>query len=759
MSSRAKRNRRRFEDSQRSATAEGHRVGNALNYRALSAINPTTINEDERSIEGVFSTEQPVEMWDWERWESLPEVLRTDGMQMPKSGQVPLLDSHSRWSVSDQLGSGRNVKKQPPEVVGRIFFSSTAENEWTKVREGHCKDLSAGYRILEKIHVPKGQKQTIRGTEYTGPVNVVTKWQLREISLVPIGADDQAKLRGLDPAKVFSREREFTMTLQLRQLFVERGMPADLTDDEAQNWALANKERVFAGLGDPPQPANPPVDGKRDEATPPAGPAPVTAESVRAMFDEAFDGFEKRQNEKRAAFRKDIDSLTEIAGPEAVAKRSDYYALENLDAVRAAILKDREERATQLPGAPVITFGRGQHEKHTGCLRTAVLMRAFEATGIDSRSQHGEAALERMVPKDKREKGWEQFRHASLLNLASECLIADGFDIRGLSNEQIAWAALGFPQHAGLRSSGAYHTTASFPKLTQDAVNKSMMLGFEEFPATWRGPMRQGTSVADFKTIHRMQLGAVPNLSIWVDTKDHNQVSLADAEETYAVECRSAELTLSYKLLVNDDMDVISRSPFKLGDAAARTVNAAAWAQITSNPTMRDSVALFAAATGNRKRTNLTTGAGAPSATTIQTLTNLMMQMRGENTPEQNEGDDVLNLMPRYIVGPSALRTTILQQVLSISDPASNNSGVANINNNLVPVIEPLLDAASTTAWYLFAAPTRVETVEVTFLRGQESPLVLDVMDEKKLSRSYIVLQTFAAKALDHRGVQKHAGA
>lgn len=751
MSSRAKRRRRQEELSQRSATAQ--RAVDGLHYRIFTEIKPSTVDEENRSIEGMFATEQPVDMWDWERYEVIPEVLRTDGMQLPSGGQVPLLDSHSRWSVKDQLGSGRDVKRTSEGVLGRIYFSETAQNEWTKVREGHCKDLSAGYRVLAKTHVPKGQKQTIRGTEYTGPVNVVTKWQLREVSLVPIGADDQAKLRGLDPARVFQGRKEQPMDLQLRAMLVERGMKPELTDEEAFAWLTENRSSLFtAEAGNPP-----PAEGKRElPATPPSN---LTAEEIRKMFDESIENFEKRQNEKRTAFRKDIDNLTEVAGPEFVEKRGEYYQLENLDAVRAAILKAREERATQLPGAPVITFGKGQHEKHTGAIRTALLMRCFDSTGIDGRSQRGEKALESMVPKESRQQGWEHFRHASLLDLAAECLRADGLDIRGLSRDQIAWAALGFPQHANLRADAAYHVTASFPKITQDAINKSMMLGYGEFPQTWRGPMRQGTSVADFKTIHRMQLGAVPNLPIWIDTENHNKASFSDAEETYAVECRSLELSFSYKLLVNDDMDVISRSPFKLGDAAARTVNAAAWAQITGNPTMRDGVALFAAATGARKRTNLTSGAGAPSATTIQTLTNLMMQMRGENTPEAAEGDDILNLMPTYIVGPSALRTTILQQVLSISDPASSNAGVANINNNLVPVIEPLLDAASTTAWYLFAAPTRVETVEVTFLRGQESPLVLDVMDEKKLSRSYIVLQTFAAKALDHRGVQKHAGA
>ena len=76
-----------------------------------------------------------------------------------------------------------------------------------------------------------------------------------------------------------------------------------------------------------------------------------------------------------------------------------------------------------------------------------------------------------------------------------------------------------------------------------------------------------------------------------------------------------------------------------------------------------------------------------------------------------------------------------------------------------VPIIDPLLDADSTTAWYLFAEPSRIDTVEVTFLQGQETPQVRSVLSEEKLSMTYYVLQSVGAKALNHRGIQKHAGA
>ena len=134
--------------------------------------------------------------------------------------------------------------------------------------------------------------------------------------------------------------------------------------------------------------------------------------------------------------------------------------------------------------------------------------------------------------------------------------------------------------------------------------------------------------------------------------------------------------------------------------------------------------------------------------------------MTGVNTPEEQVGEDILNITPRFIVGPAALEGTILQLVRSIADPADNkSSAVYNTAGYLQTVIEPLLDGNSSTAWYLFADPNRVDTVEVTFLQGQETPATYDWIDNETLSRNVMIVQTFEAKALDHRGVQKHAGA
>ena len=731
-------------NSQRSAQCD-------IGYRSLE-VRAATFNEESRTVEATISTEQPVAMPDWSRMEMIPEVLLASGADYPKSRQVPFLDSHARSSIKDQLGSARDIKANKRDITATLHFSRAvhAEDALVSVRDGHITDVSVGYEVIKRTFVDAGKTKTIGGREFSGPVNVVTKWRLREVSLTPIGADDQAKLRGLDPAAIKFQssdiEREFTMNEELRTLLESRGMQAELSDADAQRWLIDNADK----LGKDPQRSA--SESKPDAKTEARSGDAITAESIQKMIFEATRAAITEQQAARAAFEKEIDSLCELAGLPEVA--AECRNLSDVAAARDLLKKRQSEQTERLPYGSVRVLSSGVDALKDD-IRSALSLKA-----ISQAANGNTAVIDKHLPSDKRSKNADNFRHATLLDMATEYVRAQGVQTLGMTREQIAICAMFGPEKAGVRMSGAYHNTGSFANLTLDAINKSMMVGYTEVPATWRGPMRQGESVADFKQINRMRLGGVPNLPVWNDTNAPERASMADAKESYAVEARSVGVDFGYKLIVNDDMSALTRVPLSLGDAAARTVNAVAWSQVTSNPVMSDGVALFSAATGARKRANLTTGSATPTVATNGAMTALMRQMRGENTPEGAESHDILNLSPAYIVGPASLETTILQLINSAYDPDSGkNSMVFNPSRTLVPIVEPLLDANSATAWYLFASPTRIDTVEVTFLQGQETPVVRSVMDEHTLAMTYYVLQSVGAKPLNHRGIQKHAGA
>ncbi len=183
---------RRPEIDPKSSNRKDTLAGMEFQTRSLSL---RTVDANARSVDATLSTENPVPAYDWERREVVPEVLLTEGVILPK--QMPLLDNHRWYSIETVLGSIRQLRTEGNVVVGRLMFSSVHETEFVLVQEGHVTDVSVGYRIHQKTYIPAGETREIRGRSFTGPVNVVTRWQPLEGSLTSIGADEQAKLRGM----------------------------------------------------------------------------------------------------------------------------------------------------------------------------------------------------------------------------------------------------------------------------------------------------------------------------------------------------------------------------------------------------------------------------------------------------------------------------------------------------------------------------------------------------------------------------------
>jgi HPt (histidine-containing phosphotransfer) domain-containing protein len=171
---------------------------NGLSVRAMVSFRPRTWREDDASVEFVLSTETPAQVWDWDRYEVIREVLVADGVILPETGRIPLQDSHSRASVADTLGSVREIRVEDGQVVGRLYFDKEDEKAMKaarKVRDGHIDSGSVGYEVSEKDWLDAGVTRRIGAKSYSGPLQISKRWLLKEYSLVAIGADPYAKVR------------------------------------------------------------------------------------------------------------------------------------------------------------------------------------------------------------------------------------------------------------------------------------------------------------------------------------------------------------------------------------------------------------------------------------------------------------------------------------------------------------------------------------------------------------------------------------
>lgn len=174
------------------------------------------ISDEDRSVDNIVATEQAVLVFDWMRFEPVWEIILVKGIEIPQTKQVPTLDQHSRFTVWNIIGSTKNLaivpnyKNDGDVLMGRLQVTSelgrpdrTWVDPWVLIREGHLTDTSIGYKTFDDATriLKKGEKTTIRGVPYTHTYDgdyllaIREKTQVKENSLVVIGADDRAKLQ------------------------------------------------------------------------------------------------------------------------------------------------------------------------------------------------------------------------------------------------------------------------------------------------------------------------------------------------------------------------------------------------------------------------------------------------------------------------------------------------------------------------------------------------------------------------------------
>ncbi|RYF63075.1 MAG: peptidase, partial [Comamonadaceae bacterium] len=153
---------------------------------------------------------------------------------------------------------------------------------------------------------------------------------------------------------------------------------------------------------------------------------------------------------------------------------------------------------------------------------------------------------------------------------------------------------------------------------------------------------------------------------------------------------------------------------------------------------------------------NLLTGGG--SALSLDGLTAARAKLR----TQKGIAGESINLAPKFLVVPSALETLAYQLTSNAYIPTSQagvNEFAAGGRTALTVVVDPLLDAASTTAWYLLAESALIDTVEYAYLDGADGP-VTETREGFEVDGTEIKCRLdFAAKALDYRGMVKSNGA
>ena len=162
-------------------------------HRAVVRAEMRSLDPETRTCEFVVSTESPVDTI-YGR-----EVLRMAGAVLDRYRANPVfLDSHNGSTIDNVLGSAEDVCVEGRQMLARLRFAEGGKGEraFELVRQGHVRAVSIGYRID-----PASVKRIRQGeadADVQGPAVIVNRWELYEISLVPVPADKDALARAAD---------------------------------------------------------------------------------------------------------------------------------------------------------------------------------------------------------------------------------------------------------------------------------------------------------------------------------------------------------------------------------------------------------------------------------------------------------------------------------------------------------------------------------------------------------------------------------
>jgi hypothetical protein len=322
-----------------------------LTVRAFR-IAPETLDEKRRRVRGIFASETPAPVLDLERWEVVDEVLLMSGARF--AARVPLLDSHLRAGLEYVLGSGLELKVENAELAGWAEFSSApeAERAFVKVREGHVTDFSVGYRVLGFVTVEPGTTASVNGKSYTAgerALRVTTAWEVKEVSLVAIGADPNARVRSGGS--------------------VPHGKESGMDPKAKEKEDAPRDQPVDATRSDPPA------------VTPPAAPSPAPAHEPSAAEQKAGVLAERQ---RQAEIRK----LGQECGIDAALIERAVAEDFSLDQARAAYLDAVRVRTPAVPPARIEVRDGDQRRE---LLADGLLLRAAPHLLRDAKPERLEA--------------------------------------------------------------------------------------------------------------------------------------------------------------------------------------------------------------------------------------------------------------------------------------------------------------------------------------------------------------------------------
>jgi hypothetical protein len=457
------------------------------------------------------------------------------------------------------------------------------------VARGELKGISIGYRV---------NTWTIISEEDGHETWRATRWELLEVSLVPVPADANAGVRaavGPTPSAPITEE--------------EDDMRRNLTGG-ASTAAIA---ATAAGV---------------------AATAPGTDEATRAAGTAAAAAAAPAAEGSTAAPPATV--VARFSGADAVGFVEQARAFGDTVVGRANELVQQNERgeiSVEVARNSLLTFAAETQRAATAPARGGPSSQITRDGDETTRNAIAEAIFARASRQEPSEAA-RQYMGMSLLDVAR---LRAGIAASERDVQIILRAA---------------NTTSDFPLLLEAAANKVLLMAYGRAAPTYRAIARQ-RNLTDFKTTKLLRVGDFPTLLAYQEDGEIKAGTINEGRETVILGSFGRILRLSRQAIINDDLGAFDDVLGSIGGMVSRFENATFYAMKAANsgdgPKLADNVNLFHATHGNK--------AGSGAAVDVTTLGAGRAAMRKQEDLDGNP----LNIAPSVILNGPDTETAIEQ--------------------------------------------------------------------------------------------------
>ena len=669
-----------------------------------------------------------------------PVVVDLAGLELPES--VPLLANHQNKTASRVGMVSAQVKDNALEIDGQIVSESEeAQNIVAQSKAGADWQLSIGADVKECELVRSSRE--VNGQTFEGPFYHVRHSTLREISVLPVGADAKTTMKvsasfNLQPQNIKGegttmanedpkKEPENKKNEPENKTAAPKTAPEKKTDDPKPKLEPAAKEA-------PKTKEEPKIkeEPKQEPKTEPKAEAAATPLTIQAQAQEAAQLAVKAERERVSEIQ------TICAGEYAEIERQAISAGWSPEETTQKVLKAlRDNRPAADVNISVKSKPEGGEMRKT--LEAAMCLR-LGIPGDSLIAEYGDQTVHR----------GDEVSDIPLKQLLIECLKIEGVTV---------------PASFGNDTIHAAFSTVSLPGILSNVANKKLLQSYKAQPIIATKLCSTG-DLNDFKENDRFRLTDAGDLKPIGADGEIKEGGLSEERATNQLETYGKKFCLTRKMIINDDLGAFMKVPVAMGNRAARLIDQLFFTRLLSNPEQRDGKKLFAT-----EHLNLLSG--AKSVLGAEGL-RLAVQMFLDQVDSDAQP---INIEPRYLLVPTGLKHTAIELTKGATLIIAGGDGTDGamptirpalnslVDENLQVVSSPYLanaayDGSSDSAWYLFGDPATVDTCEIGYLRGKRTPTVeRGDTDFNTLGLWFRVYFDLGVREQDHRGMVKSAGA